>query len=410
MNTSEVLQVFALTGVPCDDRVMRAIRYINNNVRDHTRLRQDGGRGRNARFPIFALSGISQYAQSLVDPASVDTIEWCMDWLEANRVRDGWPELQGGGDTSIHQTANGLSAISVTYRRINEMTATIGEARAKRLRHQLAEIAQFAAKGLLRHRRPDGLWPPSTFASHGASPAKTALSILALRSLQDAGLDFILEPRLRETLPQLVEQSAIRLTQDHSRWEHYVESDPEVPGTVWQHPSYAMCLAATCSAGVHPGHRSLSAAWRELDKGWSNSARMWVEPGGNATIRAAFHATRAYFQVREAPLDGGAVEGALKPLVFQSALEPPSTVTIATGGHRFEAHLSPKMFQLAETLVNAPLGLQSREVASVLLISQGGVSRYIGRLNDAIGEQTNSLVTKFVEFDQKSGRYRVASG
>lgn len=416
VNTAEALHLFRVAGVPCTQQIMRGMAFISENVREHTELRQNGGRGRNTRFPVFALYGLAQYAPGFSEPASLDTLEWCLDWLSHNKARHGWPELAVGGrtadqvDTSIQQTANALHALALVYGRINEMAPVVGVGRARSLRDKIEGHAAFAAAGLLRHRRPDHLWPPMTYSNTAASPAKTALSLLAFRSMQDNHLTHVLPREQRADLDEMLYASAARLAADHQRWETYVESDPEVPGTDWKHFSFAMCLAAACRSGVSPGLKPLAAAWRQVDRCWSDDLQMWVEPhGGPATIRLAFHVARAYDAIREAPREVSPL-AATSVLNFTTAIGADGDLVVSVDDQRFVITLSSRLRDLAEAVVRSHDGLSSRNIADRMGLAQGSVAQYVARINRSISRQTDELVTQFIVMDALTDHYRLASG
>lgn len=410
VNTSEALYFFASIGETCSPSVMRGIEYINKNVRLHTQLRQDGGRGENTRFPAFAIYGLCQYAQGFIDPRSIETVEWCLEWLLQHRTRDGWPELSGAGDTSIHQTANTLHSLSLAYSRLKEMAPSLSATRHASIKKGIEVLGDFATAGLLRHRRGDGLWPPTTFAQRGASPAKTSLALLALHAMIESGLDLALDAQTRSALRAGLLDSAVRLAADHARWENYIEGDPEVPGTVWQHPAYAMALAAACRCGVDPGSRSLRTAWRYVDYSWSRDAATWLEPDGSATVRIAFHVARAYSTIGDVEYkDHHEIHAAAQP-AFKTFIVDDCCIMIDLPSDRVSVRLPSRLWELASIVSQNPEGVSSAVIAAKMGLAQRGIARYISRLNDTVARSTNDLVTQLVVADRKSGSYRLASG
>jgi hypothetical protein len=68
--------------------------------------------GRTPGFVCFALSGLLSYPQFFAQPGIADAAAWCADWLEHHQIDQGWPEVAGVDDPSLHQTARAVIALS----------------------------------------------------------------------------------------------------------------------------------------------------------------------------------------------------------------------------------------------------------------------------------------------------------
>ena len=101
------------------------------------------------------------------------------------------------------------------------------------------------------------------------------------------------------TIPEVLRVGGVALLQLRPRWESWIEHDPEVPGTDWVHPAYAIAAAACVSCGISIDDPQLNAAFKFLDGLWSPRSTSWIEPGGRATIRADFHTVRAFNAAQE---------------------------------------------------------------------------------------------------------------
>ncbi len=406
VNTAEALYVFAKAEVPLSETTLAGIRYLCQNVQLHTRLRQNGGRGENIRFLAFTLSGLADYEGVWPETEVAETVQWSIDWLARAKTRDGWPEVLGMHDSSLNQTAGVVMAVSSVYQRMRSFYPFYSN---QSVVPDAMDLIVHGVHGLLKHRRVDLLWPPATFQTGGASPSKTSLAIMALRAASDA-LSLAGRTTEADQLRRKCEESAIRLAKIHSRWETYTEGDPDVPGTVWQHPAYSLGLAAVCIGGVDPHSRALDQAWRYLDRRWSPSSGSWLEPDGSLTVRMAFHAMRAYDSLWRASAHASPPIPLQVDLMLVVKSAERSRVTLEVGGQNAEVKLSPRMGELFEILYSSKSGLTSSAVAESLSLRQSSVAQYVARLNRIFHSQSSELIQEIVIFDAESQTYRLTSG
>jgi hypothetical protein len=121
VNTTEVLAILRAAGVG-GAPVRDALGYLAGAVPEHPRPRQKGGRGENTRFVCFGLSGLLHYSEFFTQPEVAEAVAWCVDWLDEHQIGQGWPEVAGIDDTSLHQTALAVLALS----RLRDTLATLG--------------------------------------------------------------------------------------------------------------------------------------------------------------------------------------------------------------------------------------------------------------------------------------------
>jgi hypothetical protein len=152
-------------------------------VEDHCRPRQKGGRGENTRFACFALNGLLGYPQFFTQPGIADAAAWCVDWLEQHQVDQGWPEVAGVDDVSLHQTARAVLALS----ELRSALAGLGPGFVLRggtdisvLLDRVGPLITHGVRGLLYHRRSSGAWGWRTYVDTTPSPSKTALCLMAV--------------------------------------------------------------------------------------------------------------------------------------------------------------------------------------------------------------------------------------
>ena len=101
----------------------------------------------------------------------------------AHRVDQGWPEIAGVDDTSLHQTARSVLALS----RLRSALVGFGPGLAlpggedtSMLLGRVGPLITHGVRGLLYHRRSSGAWGWRTYVDTAPSPSKTALCMMAV--------------------------------------------------------------------------------------------------------------------------------------------------------------------------------------------------------------------------------------
>jgi hypothetical protein len=415
VNTCEALTVLraaSVGGKPVRD----ALFFLAEAVRDHCRPRQKGGRGEHTRFVCFALSGMLSHPQFITQPGIAVGAAWCADWLDRHQIDQGWPEVAGIDDASLHQTARAVLALCALRRALAGLGPDLvlpGGVNTSTLLARCAPLIEHGRRGLLYHRRPSGAWGWRTYVDTAPSPSKTALCLMAVAASagclaadeplglgQDVPLEVggvNAEPVTRRP-SEVVADAARWLLGNHHRWETFVEDDKDVQGTAWEHLAYALGVQAVLRAGGSPYDQRLARSWRLMEGLWDGEARMWNEPGASgkrATIRAAYYSVCAYEEARirvaqlgmaeqsaaDVSHDGPHLEVRVVVLV-RDRLE----VMVRTDEGETACPVPERLFELAVLLQQAPHGLGVAEIAAALHVAASSVPKYVQRLNQAVSE------------------------
>ncbi|MGH8903502.1 MAG: hypothetical protein ACRDYA_17980 [Egibacteraceae bacterium] len=417
VNTSEALAVLRSAGVG-GKQARDAVDYLASVIGDHCRPRQRGGRGENARFVCFGLSGLIEYAQFFRQPGVPEAVAWCVGWLERHQVEHGWPEVAGIDDTSLHQTALAVIALTRLRETLTELGPDLmlaGGVDTTALLVRVDPLIAHGLGGLLYHRRSSGAWGWRTYVDTAPSPSKTSLCLLAAAGAAgrltaahpiDPDRDFTLEVGGVDGKPQATRVSEVVakagqwLLGNHQRWETFVEDDQDVQGTAWEHMTYALGVQAVLRAGGAPYDPRLATAWRLMNDLWDSEAGMWGEPGSSGrrvTIRAAYSTVCAYDEARLRVSEMGMAEqpslGTAGPGIDGPQLEIHSIrldegdrrIHLATGEATVTCELSERLFRLAQFLATRPI-LTVPEIAAALHVAECSVAKYVQRLNRAVAE------------------------
>jgi hypothetical protein len=182
VNTTETLAVLRAAGI-AGSPVREALSFLSGAAGEHCRPRQKGGRGENTRFVCFALSGLVSYPQFFAQPGVADACAWCVGWLDAHRLDQGWPEVAGVDDVSLHQTARAVLALSGLRKVLADIGpgfALPGGTDTSVLLDRAGPLIAHGVRGLLYHRRTSGAWGWRTYVDTTPSPSKTALCLIAV--------------------------------------------------------------------------------------------------------------------------------------------------------------------------------------------------------------------------------------
>jgi hypothetical protein len=417
VNTTEALAVLRAAGV-AGKPVRDGLSFLAGAVGEHCRPRQKGGRGENTRFVCFALSGLVSYPQFFAQPGIADAAAWCVDWLEQHQIDQGWPEVAGVDDVSLHQTARAVLALS-SFREVltglGPGFALPGGMDVGVLLNRADPLIAGGVRGLLYHRRSSGAWGWRTYVDTAPSPSKTALCLMAVAGSAgclgagdpfDPARDTALEAGgvsgeiVMRRPSQVVREAADWLLRNHPRWETFVEDDKDVQGTAWEHMAYSLGAQAVLRAGASPHDPRLARSWRLMSDLWDGEAGLWNEPGASgarATIRAAFHTVCAYEEARARIAQiGMAEEAAVSPVLAAgpgTAQMEPQSVELLAGQRALRVStrdavatcpLPEKLLAFAVALHQAPGGLAVSEIAAALHLSPSSVAKYVQRLNLAV--------------------------
>lgn len=419
VNTSEALTVLRAAGVG-GKPVRDALAYLAESISGHCRPRQKGGRGENTRFVCFGLAGLLRYPEFFGQPGIADTAAWCVDWLERHQVEDGWPEVAGIDDTSLHQTALAVSALT----RLRHVTRGLGPdlllpggVNTTALLERAVPLVRHGLRGILYHRRSSGAWGWRTYVDTAPSPSKTALCLVAVADAVASGdMDAEMETGGAggragiKRLPDVTGEAAGWLVRNHHRWETFVEDDKDVQGTTWEHLAYALAVRAVLRAGGDPRDARLAKTWRLMSSLWDDEAGLWNEPaasGGRATIRAAFATVCAYEEARARITDMSlaseephgktvpAADGMLEVVRTLAADPPAGRLTVSADGIPVQCAVPRRLAELAALLMASELSVA--EIAAAMFVAPSSVAKYVQRLNEAVtgalGGRNVKLVT-----------------
>ncbi|TDD94358.1 hypothetical protein E1298_07110 [Actinomadura rubrisoli] len=365
-----------------------------------------------------------------------------MDWLDRHQVEHGWPEVAGIDDTSLHQTALAVLALS----RLRDALTALGPGLAlpggtdtSALASRVEPLIGHGLAGLLYHRRPSGAWGWRTYVDTEPSPSKTALVAAAAGNRHrhlEGGSRTRAQPqevggvhgRPQMLCPaQIVTEAGQWLLRNHHRWETFVEDDKDVQGTAWEHMAYALGVRGVLHAGGSPHDRRLARAWRLMNNLWDAEAGLWNEPGASgqrATVRAAYYTVTAYEEARlrigrlsMAEADGsaagpvaGRLEEAPPALREISLMRDGRQITMSTVEASAACAVSQRLFDLAVLLHHAPGGLAVPQIAAALHVASSSVPKYVQRLNLAVADAFGGTPVKLVVSRQVTDGGGLVSG
>jgi hypothetical protein len=389
VNTAEVLSVLRAGGVRyLDACVTKGIDYIVDALPKHL---EDPDRGPRTRYATFALLGLSEYVEALSRPDVEELIAFATHFLtENNRADGGWRSQPNDPELSLFATATSVSALA---------RAGVGAA-------LVAEGAACLLAQRLPGRRGEGAaWPISIRRTARASPAQTALSVVALA---DAG-------KTRAAV-----EGSRWLLRCVPRWAAATEDLTDEPGTPWTHMSYSLGLRACLRTGVAPYEQRLRPAIDHLYSLWSAEERLWSEKesGANRTVRGAYAVSEAYHAI-------AAGINALDPLDLLEAVQPTRAAapvsagsigvdparrvfTLEANGRKHEVPCGPAALELLLALLAREEPLGGAALATALGISANAVSQRVRRLNELVESETGGALTQLVVFDKAHDGYQLA--
>jgi hypothetical protein len=428
VNTSEVLPILHAAGVG-GKPVRDALSYLSGAIGEHCSPRQKGGRGENTRFVCFGLTGLLHYPQFFAQPGLAEAASWCVDWLGRHQIDQGWAEVAGIDDASLHQTALAVLALAALQRVLHGLGPDLtlpGGVNTSALLDRTVPLVAHGLDGLLYHRRSSGAWGWRTYVDTAPSPSKTALCLMAVaaaggRSASEVSgqeRDAVVEVggvtgEIQRRRPsEVVEEAAQWLLRNHRRWETFVEDDKDVQGTAWEHMAYALGVQAVLRAGGSPYDQRLGKTWRLMSELWDAEAGLWNEPGASgkrATIRAAFYTVCAYEEARrrigqlsmaeQAEAERGPVAGLDGPALKVRAVAIDAgglQIVVSTDETSVACTVSERLLALAILLHDAAEGRAVAEIAAALHVAPSSVAKYVQRLNLAVTAAFGGATIKLV--------------
>lgn len=382
--TAETLALLARVGTAAGHgAVTRGQEYLARSAIDHARDVGEGGRGPYLRYVVHALSGLYEFGPPTskeMRRASEDQLAWLLE----RQVMGGWPEVPG-------------DAIS--------MLSTTQALRALRRVGAPQEAIEAAAGYLLQVRAPGGYWQLEEFGP--ASSALTAEAVLALHGLDPAIEDEIAVAREWLDLNRRL-------------WLRQVERQP-IPGTIWEHPSFALAERALADGG-HASFR-VGASLDYVEELWDPDEKGWRFPGEIvASIKGASAALLCFDAVlRATPPDLAAAtlvsggRSALSAAVedgWRITLRERPDVVVDVVGSSDLVSLRPRLWDLLDALAleseRAEGGFLYRERvgAAVGMGVRGTLSKEVTRLQERLAAATGGLLNEVVS-PAGRGRWRL---
>lgn len=205
--------------------------------------------GPRTRYVVFALLAAFDH----VEVVDQNFVKRCVRWLMDARNTDGaWGHDAKDGESRLYPTCFSLLMLTKFGVDVKDLES--------------------AFHWLVSKKRTESGW--SFEDGKTASPAATAMAILALRIIKDYNEDIFTKPKeyLLET----------------SHWNNEREN---LPGTLWDHCTYMWVFPALVSLDVNPYAPTIAQGVRFVnglvdDHGWN-------EPFGGVTIRSQFWAVYA---------------------------------------------------------------------------------------------------------------------
>lgn len=266
------------------------LRYLAGSVQQHARARRldpsSSARGQWARYPAYALWGLTRFPTAAHQKELAPGIRFCLAWLHRHR-RDN------GGWTVDNSTTGPLSlpATMVAVHALDRLVLH-GPDNYRGPASQLSAAARAAvtreAEGKASHRWwrqiPNGM------------PCAGATS-LAVLTLADGA------PEHRRAARQGVRH----LLADPTRWVQAAPSDDQVQDRNWRILSFSLGLRAVLHTPtrVDPADPLLRPAVEHLDAIWNEQQGAWAtHPGGDASTTGSFAVITAVAALKQAfPFD-----------------------------------------------------------------------------------------------------------
>lgn len=403
-NTAEVLAILRCAGEAYESRsVQRGLGYLATRVFTHPRPATElGGRWPVTRLLVYGLLGLTQWDQWVHDNVLRESrrldhrvtvreaVEHCVEWLQAHRAGDGWPDRSDEPQCSVLQTSTAILALSRVARLPDELQA---------------------ARDLLAHvqNRRTGSWPEvvggRAYRGEG-SPAHTALAVMALCG-GDSGHR------------QHAERGSDWLLKEGPRWQRATHPERHEGVEPWLHMTFALGLRACLQTGIGPLSPELRPSIDLLDELWVDRNCEWQGGEGERTSVHGSHAVvLAYEELRRA-------QARVDPITFFELVRAGTSAESEVQEH-YRLRLRKSVITIVDTrsgVESPPLSLGDRSQALVRKVAElqfraepvdglvplnrlAGISKdaktMIRRINAQVSEATEGRVPRLLHVPRGS--------
>jgi hypothetical protein len=285
VSTAQVVEMLRLCDYEYDaPEIQSGLTYLAREVKRHTQPMSPSGPGRGdcARFPVFALWGLTRYHRAIADRRFEDGIAFAIKWLSRNELPEGgWAVQRGVADLSFTMTTPAIHALDRlrTHHRHGDD--------ASRLTHNAREAFQRRAN--LVSGCQQAWWTPY---DEGADPSAAA-TILAVLALTNG------PPTQRD----LARQGANWLMAHPECWVTGIEPDRQLDDRQWSIMSFSLGLRALLHPriGIQPTNPTLRPAIQHLSGLWVDEKNGWaVIRGWRPTTTGCFAVVSAVHALKRA--------------------------------------------------------------------------------------------------------------
>jgi hypothetical protein len=334
-STAHVIEILRVSKYEFQDPAIQGgLAYLASAVRTHTQTKRadSPGRGASARYPAYALWGLTRYPQAPFSKNLEKGFEFSLSWLHKNRLEGGGWAIGRDGNFSLTVTTPAVHALD----RLAFLPTEWGKA-ADTMRKE-------ARLRVMRERRgskKSPWWTP--YGDRGKpSGAATAMAVLTLAGGGEPERD-------------LARNAIGWLLKHPEEWVNHCESDTFVEDRSWQMLSFSLGLRAVLHpcAKESPDTEILRAAIEHWDDLWIEEANAWTHiPGavpnttGSFGVIVAARALKRAFDFDPATHMLGARSKKAKRSKRIPLPRPPLTVTLNPSGQRIHV-----VNQMGETMV-----------------------------------------------------------
>jgi hypothetical protein len=264
-----------------DASVQAGLQYLSRSVSEHTQPKKSGGsgRGQTARYPAFALWGLTRYPQAPFADSLRGGLDFAVAWLLKHR-------LKAGGWANEREEA---LSFTVTMPAVHALDRLVFHPEWGDVAGVLAARAR---ENVVKHNRGSKNSPWWTPYGMGAKPsgAATAMAVLILaggsdeqRSLARGGIQWLLN--------------------NPNEWVNHTETDMGMGDRLWQMMSFSLGLRAVLHpcAKESPSMSVFEAAVQYWDDLWVEEIGAWSHhPGNVPSTTGSFGVIVAYRALKRA--------------------------------------------------------------------------------------------------------------
>ena len=269
-STAHVIEILRVSKYEYRNPMIQGgLAYLASAVRLHTQPKRAGspGRGLSARYPAYALWGLTRYPQAPFDKKLRKGFEFSIAWMWKNRLKGGGWAIGRDGDFSLTVTMPAVHALDRLA-----FHPDWGKA-ADKMRTE-------ARRRVVRERRgtkASPWWTP--YGDRGKpSAAATAMAVLTLAGGDEAERD-------------LARNAIAWLLKHPEEWVDRCETDTFIEDRSWLMLSFSLGLRAVLHpcAKESPDQEILRAAIEHWDGLWIEEANAWTHiPGDVPTTTGSF--------------------------------------------------------------------------------------------------------------------------